>query len=124
MEIALPVAGGLFLFVVLVALLVRAPKDVGTIPPPPRSNADVLRDVGLPGKGKVIFMQPTGNVVGASKEFHVTVEVLPEIGRPYRVNLVSVVAPTEEHRICIGHQVPIRIDPKKKTDVVIDLATA
>lgn len=121
MEIALPVAVGLVLLLVLILFLARTLKEAAFIPPPPRSEADVLRDVGVRGLGKVIFMQPTGNVVGDSREWHVTIEVLPEVGRPYRVNLVSVVAAQVEARVRIGHQVPIRINPKRNTDVVIDL---
>ena len=124
MELALPIAGCLVLFVVIVALLARAPTEDNAIPPPPRSEADVLRDVGRAASGKVIFMQPTGNMVGASREWHVTVEVVPEFGRPYRVNLVSVMAPAAEPLVRIGHQVPIRIHPTKSTDVVIDLASS
>ncbi|MFO0673110.1 MAG: hypothetical protein U0235_26425 [Polyangiaceae bacterium] len=121
MELFLPIAGGIVLLIVLVAILARAPNDALAIPVGPRSEADALRNYGLPGKGKVIFMQPTGKVVDGGREFHVTVEVLPETGGTYRVDLVSVVPPSEEHRVVIGHQIPIRIHRKKRTDVVIDL---
>lgn len=123
MELALPIAGCLLLFVLLVTWLARAPA-AAFIPPPPRSEADVLRDVGRAAVGKVIFMQPTGKMVGASREWHVTVEVVPEVGRTYRVNLVSVMAPAAEPLVRIGHQVPIRINPTKSQDVVIDLDSA
>ena len=121
MELFLPIAGGVVLLIVLVAILARAPNDALAIPVGPRSEADALRNYGLPGKGKVIFMQPTGKVIDGGREFHVTVEVLPETRGPYRVDLVSVVPPSEEHRVVIGHQIPIRIHRKKRTDVVIDL---
>lgn len=121
MEIAL-VVGGLLALVGLIALLARAPK--APAPAAVLSRSDVLREVGREAVGKVIFMQPTGNVVGESREFHVTVEVCPPEGRPYRVDLVSVVAASAEHRVCIGHRVPLRINPNQQTDVVLDLATS
>ena len=86
----------------------------------PMLNANRLRKTGLPGKARVLAVKDTGITINNNPVAKLELEVKDQFGQRYTTSARIMVSRINPMAYTPGMEVPVKIDPNKKENVIID----
>jgi hypothetical protein len=79
-----------------------------------------ILESGVPGKAKILDIQPTGTIVNEQPKVRIFLEVLPAQGERYETKVEMVISPVYLPQFQPGAELNIKIDPNDKSRVAVE----